>query len=262
MIANKYPQQKMTSIFKTDKLQVKVYADRTAMGEAAACDVMNKINELLTKQDFVNIIFAAAPSQNEFLAALTKSSVAWIRVRAFHMDEYIGLQEDAPQGFGNFLKATIFGKLPFASIHYLSGNTTVPEDVCKSYGDLLNQFPVDIVCMGIGENGHLAFNDPPVANFKDEQLVKIVELDQACRQQQVNDGCFATIDEVPKNAITLTIPALMAAKYIYCIVPGPTKAEAVFNTLNQDVVEQYPSTILRRHEDAILYLDTLSSGKL
>lgn len=248
--------------FKTDKLPVKVYADRTAMGEAAASDVMNKINELLMKQDFVNIIFAAAPSQNEFLAALTKSSAIWSRVRAFHMDEYIGLRADAPQGFGNFLKEKIFGKLPFAAIHYINGNTAAPEEVCKRYADLLMQFPVDIVCMGIGENGHLAFNDPPVADFNDEQLVKIVELDQACRQQQVNDGCFATINEVPKNAITLTIPALMAAKYIYCMVPGATKAEAVFNTLNQDVVEQYPSTILRRHDNAILYLDALSSGNL
>ncbi len=248
--------------FKTDKLPVKVYADRTAMGEAAASDVMNKINELLMKQDFVNIIFAAAPSQNEFLAALTKSSAIWSRVRAFHMDEYIGLRADAPQGFGNFLKEKIFGKLPFAAIHYINGNTAAPEEVCKRYADLLMQFPVDIVCMGIGENGHLAFNDPPVADFNDEQLVKIVELDQACRQQQVNDGCFTTINEVPKNAITLTIPALMAAKYIYCMVPGATKAEAVFNTLNQDVVEQYPSTILRRHDNAILYLDALSSGNL
>lgn len=248
--------------FKIDKLPVKVYADRTMMGEDAVSDVMNKINELLMKQDFVNIIFAAAPSQNEFLEALTKSSVSWSRVRAFHMDEYIGLCADAPQGFGNFLKEKIFSKLLFAAIHYINGNTAAPEEVCKRYADLLMQFPVDIVCMGIGENGHLAFNDPPVADFNDEQLVKIVELDQACRQQQVNDGCFATINEVPKNAITLTIPALMAAKYIYCMVPGPTKAEAVFNTLNQDVVEQYPSTILRRHDNAILYLDALSSGNL
>lgn len=223
---------------------------------------MNKMNELLTKQDFVNIIFAAAPSQNEFLAVLIKSSVIWSHVRAFHMDEYIGLRADAPQGFGNFLKEKIFSKLPFAVIHYINGNTAAPEEVCKRYADLLMQFPVDIVCMGIGENGHLAFNDPPVADFNDEQLVKIVEQDQSCRQQQVNDGCFATINEVPKNAITLTIPALMAAKYIYCMVPGPTKAEAVFNTLNQDVVEQYPSTILRRHDNAILYLDALSSGNL
>jgi glucosamine-6-phosphate deaminase len=252
----------MIKEFKIDKLQIKIYTDRAVMGEVAASDVIEKINELMVSQDFVNIIFAAAPSQNEFLAALIKSALDWSRVRAFHMDEYIGLSEDAPQGFGNFLKETIFGKLPFAAIHYLNVNASVPDEECKRYAALLKEYPVDIVCMGIGENGHIAFNDPPVADFNDAQLVKIVELDQACRQQQVNDGCFATIDAVPTNAITLTIPALMAAKYIYCMVPGPTKAEAVFNTLNQDIIEQYPSTILRRHDEAILYLDAFSSGKV
>ncbi len=109
--------------------------------------------------------------------------------------------------------------------------------------------------MGIGENGHIAFNDPPVADFNDKQLVKVVELDEACRQQQVNDGCFAAINKVPLHAVTLTIPALMAAAYIYCMVPGPTKATAVFNTFNKDIIEQYPSTILRTHTNAVLYLD-------
>ena len=248
--------------FKTGKLQVKIATDRTAMGEAAASEVIAKINALLASQPFVNIIFAAAPSQNEFLAALVKSPLDWSRIRAFHMDEYIGLNETATQRFGNFLKAKIFGKLPFAAIHYLNGNAAAPEEECKRYAALLQEYPVDIVCMGIGENGHIAFNDPPVADFNDPILVKIVELDQLCRQQQVNDGCFATLNEVPKNAITLTIPALMAARYIYCMVPGATKAVAVFNTLNQDIVEQYPSTVLRRHDNAILYLDGLSSGML
>jgi glucosamine-6-phosphate deaminase len=252
----------MIKEFKTDKLQIKIYTDRAEMGEAAASEVIKKLNELLASQEFVNVIFAAAPSQNEFLAALTNSTLDWSRVRAFHMDEYIGLSADAPQGFGNFLQAKVFGKLPFAAIHFLNGNAAAPEDECKRYAALLQEYPVDIVCMGIGENGHIAFNDPPVADFNDEQLVKIVELDQACRQQQVNDGCFATIDEVPTNAITLTIPALMTARYIYCMVPGPTKAQAVYNTLNQDIIEQYPSTVLRRHDNAILYLDGLSSVKI
>jgi glucosamine-6-phosphate deaminase len=248
--------------FTTDKLQTKIYGSRTVMGVAAAGEVIARINKLLTSWDVVNIIFAAAPSQNEFLAALTNSTLDWSRVRAFHMDEYIGLSADALQGFGNFLKEKLFGKLPFAAIHYLNGNAANPADECKRYAALLKQYPVDIVCMGIGENGHIAFNDPPVADFNDAQLVKIVELDQACRQQQVNDGCFASILLVPTHAITLTIPALMAAQYVYCMVPGPTKVEAVFNTLHQDIIEQYPSTILRRHDNAVLYLDGLSSGKL
>jgi glucosamine-6-phosphate deaminase len=248
--------------FTTDKLQTKIYASRTALGQVAAGAVIARINELMAIRDVVNIIFAAAPSQNEFLAALTNSTLDWSRVRAFHMDEYIGLPADAPKGFGNFLKEKLFDKLPFAAIHYLNGNAANPSAECKRYAALLNEYPVDIVCMGIGENGHIAFNDPPVADFNDAQLVKIVELDQACRQQQVNDGCFPTIGLVPTHAITLTIPALMAARYVYCMVPGPTKAEAVFNTLHRDIVEQYPSTILRRHDNAVLYLDGLSSAQI
>lgn len=253
---------KMTKEFTKDKLRTKVYSNRTAMGIAAAGDVVKKMTELFTTHAYVNIIFAAAPSQNEFLAALVESSIDWSRVRAFHMDEYIGLSDEAPQLFGNFLQSKIFGKLPFKAIYYLKSNINASQEECGRYAALLKEYPVDIVCMGIGENGHIAFNDPPVANFKDLQLVKMVELDQSCRQQQVNDGCFTIIDEVPKNAITLTIPALMAAKYIYCIVPGPTKSMAVYNTLNQGIIEQYPSTILRTHGNATLYLDELSSAKL
>ena len=252
----------MEKEYRADKLMVEIFADRATMGAAAANDVVVRINELLTKQAFVNIIFAAAPSQNEFLAALPESPVDWHRIRAFHMDEYIGLNDAAPQRFGNFLKEKIFGKLPFQDVYYLQGNAPDIEEECGRYASLLRQYPVDIVCMGIGENGHIAFNDPPVANFKDEQLVKLVELDDACRQQQVNDKCFAAIDKVPVNAITLTIPALMAARYIYCMVPGPAKATAVYNTIHQQITEAYPATILRRHTAAVLYLDAMSSSKL
>lgn len=252
----------MKKEFKADRLQVEVYKDRKTMGDAAAAAVAGRISHLLEKQAFVNIIFAAAPSQNEFLAALTGSTAAWQRVRAFHMDEYVGLDEAAPQRFGNFLRDSIFTKLPFAAVHYLEGNAENIAQACSSYSRLLSKYPADIVCMGIGENGHIAFNDPPVADFNDQQLVKMVELEEACRQQQVNDGCFTAIDLVPSAALTLTIPALMAAKYIYCMVPGPSKANAVYNTLLQPVVEQYPSTILRTHGAAVLYLDALSSSRL
>ena len=252
----------MKKEFNADYLKVEIYEDRKAMGDAAAAAVTERINHLLEKQSFVNIIFAAAPSQNEFLAALVSSSSDWQRVRAFHMDEYVGLSDAAPQRFGNFLKERIFSKLPFAAVHYLEGNAENIEQACSSYSRLLSEYPVDIVCMGIGENGHIAFNDPPVANFNDEKQVKLVELEQACRQQQVNDGCFTAIGLVPVSALTLTIPALMEAKYIYCMVPGPSKAAAVYNTLQQPVVEQYPSTILRTHGAAILYLDALSSSRL
>ncbi|MFT3934444.1 MAG: 6-phosphogluconolactonase [Chitinophagaceae bacterium] len=252
----------MKNEFWADELMVEIYPDRAAMGKAAATAVINKLTELLNKQPMVNMIFAAAPSQNEFLQALAESKLDWKRVRAFHMDEYIGLDAAAPQGFGNFLKDRIFDKLPFAEIHYLDGNAADVAAACKAYSLLLKENPVDIVCMGIGENGHIAFNDPPVADFKDKQLVKIVELDQECRQQQVNDACFAAINLVPTHAITLTIPALMAARYVYCMVPGPTKANAVFNTINQQIIERYPSTILRTHKAANLYLDVQSAAQL
>jgi len=252
----------MSTEFNVDNLSVKIYNNRVEMGVAAAGDVIARINELLAKQMFVNVIFAAAPSQNEFLAELSESKLEWNRVRAFHMDEYIGLEDDAPQRFGNFLDENIFGKLPFLDIHYLKGNAKDEVEECNRYNALLKTYLVDIVCMGIGENGHIAFNDPPVADFNDHRLVKVVELEVACRQQQVNDGCFATIDEVPVRAITLTIPALMAARFIYCMVPGATKVQAVYNTLNKEIVEQYPATVIRTHANAALYLDELSAGKL
>lgn len=229
------------------------------MGEAAATIVAAKINQLLTVQAEVNIIFAAAPSQNEFLAAFITTDIEWNCINAFHMDEYIGLHPDAPQAFSNFLKDRIFSKLLFKSIYYLNGNATDINEECDRYQNLLTQYPPDIVCLGIGENGHLAFNDPPVADFNDPKLVKQVELDLACRQQQVNDGCFQSLEEVPTHALTLTIPALLSAAYLSVVVPGPAKAQAVYNTLNAAMNELNPATILRTHPDTILYLDKASS---
>jgi glucosamine-6-phosphate deaminase len=251
------------SEFKVDKLVVHICKDRQTMGEAAAVMVGEKIHELLGQKDFINIIFAAAPSQNEFLSALVKNeSIDWRRVNAFHMDEYIGLPENATQLFSSFLKEKIFDRLPFYTVNLINGNATDREAECGRYSELLTRFPPDIVCMGIGENGHLAFNDPPVADFNDPVNVKVVTLDAECRQQQVNDGCFEALSLVPENAITLTIPALMTDTYIYCMVPGDKKARAIHNTLNADIIEKYPSTILRRHKNAVLFLDKHSASLL
>lgn len=245
------------------KLTVSICSSRKQMGEAAAAQVAVKIEELLLKQEYVNIIFASAPSQNEFLSSLAKfDAVPWNRINAFHMDEYIELNEGDPRTFAWFLNKNIFGLHRFRSVNYINGNAPFIGEECRRYARLLTTFPPDIVCLGIGENGHLAFNDPPVADFNDPSLVKMVKLDADCRQQQVNDGCFASLAEVPGYAITLTIPALMAGKYIYCMVPGPTKTQAVFNTLNKEVIEAYPATILRRHENAVLFLDKESSALL
>lgn len=252
-----------TEKFTKDNIVVQVYETRNDLGTVAAGDVARRISELLESgKKQVNIIFAAAPSQNEFLEALVKEEVDWASVNAFHMDEYIGLGEDAPQGFGNFLKRIIFDRVPFQKVYYLDGNAVDREKELERYTALLHRYPADIVCMGIGENTHIAFNDPHVADFKDTQLVKVVDLDMTSRTQQVNDGCFAKIEEVPTHALTLTIPALLSAQYIYCMVPSALKAKAIYHTLYEPVSEEFPSTILREHEQAILYLDRASAKLL
>ena len=248
---------------KKDLLTVNIYDSRNQMGEAAAKDIKACILSLLETKETINMIFAAAPSQNEVLASLAlDKEIPWERVNAFHMDEYIGLSADAPQGFGNFLKAHIFGLAPFKSVNYIDISAEDADAECARYSALLAQYPTDIVVMGIGENGHIAFNDPPVADFADPKAVKPVLLDEICRNQQVNDGCFATIDDVPKYAITLTVPTLFSGKYLFCIVPAKTKANAVKDTICGEIGEACPATILRRHENAILYLDNDSSSLL
>ena len=249
--------------FKKDLLNVNIYENRTLMGEAAAKDISAKIKELLATKDSINMIFAAAPSQNDVLKALCDDkSIEWNRVNAFHMDEYVGLDKDAPQGFGNFLKDHIFGVVPFKSVNYIDCTAVDADAECVRYSKLLKDNPTDIVVMGIGENGHIAFNDPGVAEFNDKKAVKVVELDGICRQQQVNDGCFKQLSDVPTNAITLTVPTLVAAPYLFCIVPVHTKAKAVAATINGEITEECPASILRRQPNAILYLDNESSSLL
>lgn len=244
-----------------DRLQVKVFESRKEMGQAAASEAAGKIRILLSEQGTLNIIFAAAPSQNEFLTALTaEKDIDWARINAFHMDEYIGIAPDAPQGFGNFLKFLLFSRLPFKAVHYINGNALDPEAECRRYANLLKENPSDLVCMGIGENGHLAFNDPPAADFQDPVLVKIVSLDAICRQQQVNDGCFETLEQVPTHAVTLSIPALLQGRFIYCMVPAKTKAEAVSKTVTGPITEACPASILRTHSNAVLYTDKDSAA--
>ncbi len=233
------------------------------MGKNASIECASKIKELLSKKETINMIFAAAPSQNEFLQSLVDDKdIDFSRINAFHMDEYVGLDKDAPQGFGNFLKAKLFGKANFKSVNYLNGQTENPREECDRYSKLLKEYPCDIICMGIGENGHIAFNDPHVADFNDKQAVKIVELDFMCRQQQVNDGCFKKLEDVPTHAFTLTIPTLVAAAFAFCMVPAPTKANAVRDTLKGPINEKCPASILRNHKNATLYLDPDSASKI
>lgn len=253
----------MLTKFKSGNLEVRRLNNRSAMGQAAADTVALAVAEMLYEKEEVNMVFAAAPSQEEFLAAFQqKSYLAWDRINAFHMDEYIGLAPDAPQRFGVFLRDRLFEKQPFKSVNYINGTAADTGEECARYTRLLEENKIDIVCMGIGENGHLAFNDPPVADFEDPFTVKVVELDDVCRQQQVNDGCFASKSQVPVQAITLTIPALLNARRLFVIVPGPTKAQAVYNTLYCDISTQVPSTILRNQPHALLFTDQHSGALL
>ncbi|MCS7460977.1 glucosamine-6-phosphate deaminase [Paenibacillus doosanensis] len=239
-----------------DRLKVNIYANRELLGAAAGSHVADKMKELLSSKNRIRMIFAAAPSQNEFLQALCSAEgIDWERVTVFHMDEYIGLAPQAPQRFGSFLSERLFDRVNPGVVHLIDSSGDI-EAECKRYAALLGEAPVDIVALGIGENGHIAFNDPPVADFNDSALVKSVELDMPCRRQQVNDGCFASLEDVPTHALTLTIPTLFSGAHLYCMVPGATKTAAVRQTLGGPISTECPSTILRRHPDCTLYVDT------
>jgi glucosamine-6-phosphate deaminase len=245
-----------------DQLRVNMYQSRQLMGEAAGQMVGEHLRALLDQQPLVRMIFAAAPSQNEFLHTLGRvEGIDWSRVVAFHMDEYIGLPLDAPQRFGHFLSERLFDRVKPGQVYLIDSSGDIKTE-CQRYADLLRSAPIDIVCLGIGENGHIAFNDPPVADFADPLLVKPVALDLAARQQQVNDGCFTSLDLVPTHAITLTIPTLLSGKALFCMVPGETKRQAVQQTLKNPVSTACPATILRQHTNCILYLDEVSSALL
>ncbi len=231
------------------------------MGADAAADIAAAIRAVLARKEHCSMIFAAAPSQNEVLAGLTASDTDWSRVHAYHMDEYIGLPAGAPQGFANFLRAALFDRVPFGQVCCLNSEADPTAEAAR-YGALLQQDPVDIVVMGVGENGHIAFNDPPVADFNDPALVKPVALDPVCRMQQVHDGCFAKLEDVPKMALTLTVPALFAGRQLFCVVPAKTKAAAVREMLEGSIDEHCPASILRRHAGAALYLDGESASLL
>lgn len=249
--------------FMKDKLAVKAFVTRDEMGKIAAQDAAAAIKMLLKEKPEISMIFAAAPSQDDFLKYLREDKeIDFTRINAYHMDEYIGLDKDAPQGFGNYLKEQIFGKCPFKSVHYLNGQNPDPQAECARYSALLAKTHIDIVCMGIGENGHIAFNDPANADFSDPKSVKTVMLDDVCRQQQVNDGCFASFDKVPKMAMTLTVPMLMSADWHFCVVPTDRKAKAVKRMLEGSVSSECPATILRRAPHATLYLDAQGASLL
>lgn len=244
-----------------EHMSVQVYADRDQMGAAAAAAVGARLRHLLQDTERqVRMVFAAAPSQNELYEGLVREQgIDWSRICAFHMDEYMGLEDTAPQLFGRYLTDRLFSRVQPGRVELLDGLHDVEQE-CQRYGDLLREAPIDIVCLGIGENGHIAFNDPPVADFEDPRVVKAVELDEACRRQQVNDGCFARLEDVPAEALTLTVPALMAGRELFVIVPGASKRNALAAALHDPISTACPATILRTHPGITMFTDREAYG--
>ena len=245
--------------FSKDPLRVCIYETRKECGAAAGREIAACMRKLLAEKKEISMIFAAAPSQDETLEALiAEKDLDWGRVNAYHMDEYVGLPADASQGFGNYLCRHLFDRVAFKSVHLIGTDS----DAAARYAADISRQPIDIVVLGIGENGHIAFNDPGVADFADTETLKKVQLDETCRLQQVHDGCFAALEEVPQYALTLTIPTLFHAAHLFCTVPSATKAGAVYQTVHHPIDAAVPATVMRLHAHAVLYCDRESGGKL
>lgn len=243
-------------------LKIKEYSNRRLAGEAAAIEFIDKANELLCNKEFIQVIFASAGSQTDFLDGLLRNCMFldWSRINAFHLDEYIGAGPETTFGFSRWIKDHLIDELPFRSFEGMNGLEKDPAAECLRYGTLLSEKEINIACIGIGENGHLAFNDPPVADFNDQKVIKVIDLDDACREQQFREGIFKDPDSVPKQALTVTIPTIMRANSIFCTVPGTHKAVAVWKTINNEISTTCPASILRRHPDTTLYLDSESAA--
>lgn len=243
------------------QLRVVVKSDKMAIGAAAAQHVAEKVNAVIAAKGYARVIFATGASQFEFIEALLKLDVQWDKVTCFHLDEYVGLPDDHGASFRKYLRERLFDKMKPQpkKVNYLHEREMI------QYAGWLADDEIDLACIGIGENGHIAFNDPPPAggaDFDDPFLVKKVPLDEACRKQQLGEGWFKTLGEVPTHAITLTVPAMMRAKSISCVVPDERKAVAVQMALKSEISTACPATILRNHPDCVLWLDEKSASLL
>lgn len=240
--------------------RVEVLADRDALGSTAAAAIAAELRSRLAAQDEVRVIFAAAPSQQTTLEHLRNAEgIDWSRVTAFHMDEYLGLPAGAPQRFAEWLKTVLFDHVPMGKVHLLQPDDD-PVKVVREYGAELAAAPIDLVVLGIGVNGHLAFNDPPDTDLDDPTPVRLAELTETSRRQQVDDGCFERLEDVPTRVVTLTVPRLLDAGRLFCLVPGTAKANAVRDALHEPIGPACPATALRRHPDCTLYLDKESAA--
>lgn len=243
-----------------DELQVSVYQTNEDLGQAAATEAADIMRQAIQEKGEANVIFATGNSQLTFLAALREMDVEWSKVNVFHMDEYVGIDPDHPASFPRFLRRHLVDHVQPKAFFPLQIQNEELDQVCREYEALLRAHPADLCALGIGENGHLAFNDPPFADFDDPVWVKVVQLDERSRRQQVGEGHFASLEEVPTHAVTLTIPALLAAKRVLAIVPEARKAEAVHSALKGPITEDCPASILRKTPHAHLFLDVDSAA--
>lgn len=256
-------ERELPKSFKADALDVRVYPRPDEMAAAAAAAAREHVAMCVARQGEARVILATGNSQLRFLECLIGlGGVTWSKVTLFHMDEYLGIDTDHPASFRRFMRERIEARLKPRKFHYLEGDSLEPLKECERYSRLLRALPVDLCCLGIGENGHVAFNDPPVADFSDPLTVKLVKLDEACRQQQVGEGHFPNLEAVPRYAFTLTIPALCSAKRMICVVPEKRKAQAVKEALRGPIGTACPASFLRNQAHCTLFLDAASASLL
>jgi glucosamine-6-phosphate deaminase len=249
--------------FQADALAVRVYRVQSDLAQDAAAMAQRHLQETLARQGAASAILATGNSQLQFLDALVAlGGVDWSRVTLFHMDEYLGIDANHRASFRRYLRERVESRVKPGKFHYFEGDALLPLKECERYAKLLSAQPIGLCCLGIGENGHLAFNDPPVADFNDPHPVKLVKLDEACRQQQVGEGHFPNLEAVPQYAFTLTIPTLCSARRMLCIVPEQRKARAVKETLREPISPACPASFLRRQNHCTLFLDGDSSSLL
>lgn len=245
------------------QLPIEIYASNESMGHAAALEAKTIIAGAIQQKGNANIILATGNSQLSFLKVLRElEGIDWSKVNVFHMDEFLGIDPNHRASFPRFLHKNFLDYVDVGKFFPVVGQRDVAEQTCREYEALLKEYPIDIVALGFGENGHIAFNDPPYAKFDDPVWLKIVELDEVSRKQQVGEGHFDSLAEAPTHAITLTIPALLASKRMLCIVPEARKADAVRACLHEPVSEDRPGSILRQIDYAKLFLDAESATKM
>ncbi len=245
---------------------ITVHDTREAMGAASASRFESWVIEALRSKDRCRVVMGCAPSQDDFFRSLVARAgvnpALWRRVEVFHMDEYVGIQDADPRSFRSYLRRHFLDQVEVAQFYPIPAETMPAQAAAARYAAFLAEGPIDVIAMGIGENGHVAFNDPPVANFSDPLLAKVVDLDTACRRQQVNDGCFPALADVPRQAITITVPVFARAARLCCTVPGVRKAEAVRQALFGPIGPACPASMLRKHHNAAIFLDRGSASLL